>query len=553
MDTNLLYYGDNLQVLQDRIGDGTVDLVYIDPPFNSARDYFVIFKDRTGEDSQAQAEAFTDTWKWGSEDGESEATYRELVLKQPNQELRACVQALRTILGPSPMMAYLVAMAVRLIEIHRVLKSTGSFFLHCDPTASHYLKILLDSVFGPKQFRSEIIWKRSSAHNDAKQGRVELGRIHDVILCYSKSDKWKWNTVYTKYNKDYVTQFYKHVDANGRKYRLSDMTGPGGASKGNPYYEVMGVSRYWRFSKEAMNALIASGRVVQTKPGSVPQQKRYLDEMPGVPLQDIWDDISPIGPHAKERLGYPTQKPVELLKRIISMATDEGDVVLDAFCGCGTTVHAAHELGRRWVGIDITPVAVSVIKSRMEQTFDSLKVPVFGFPVDVEGARTLAADAPYEFQAWACALIGAYPRLKKGADGGIDGDLPFFDYKEQSQRAVVQVKGGKVSVNQIRDLVGTIAQEKAAIGFFICLDAPTKPMLTAATVAGFWDAGFEKIYPRIQILTIGDLLYERAYPRLPIQDKRSLLGFKAAKSERQTKQKAARFSTVNGQPELNLD
>ena len=240
------------------------------------------------------------------------------------------------------MMAYLVMMAPRLVELRRVLKPTGSLYLHCDPTASHYLKVLLDTVFGTANFRSEIIWKRTSAHSDTKQGRQQHGRIHDLLLFYTKSGGWTWNPIYVDYDPRYVEQFYKHVEPEtGRRYNLGDLTGPGGAAKGNPRYEVMGVTRYWRFTEEHMDDLIRQGRVVQTRPWSVPRQKRYKDEMPGVPVQDIWTDIGPIGAHARERLGYPTQKPMALLQRIVESSSNRGDVVLDPFCGCGTAVAAA--------------------------------------------------------------------------------------------------------------------------------------------------------------------------------------------------------------------
>ncbi len=569
MKTNLLYYGDNLQVLRTRIENESVDLVYIDPPFNSARNYFVIFKDRTGEASQAQAAAFTDTWTWGPE---SDLAYRELVTRQPNNDLRVCVVALQTMLHKSPMMAYLVAMALRFVEVHRVLKPTGSFYLHCDPTASHYLKILCDTIFEPVNFRNEISWRRSDAHNDAK---YQYGCISDRILFYAKSKITLFVPSYTAFPDKTLRMWYQHLELSDGTYRVmtkeenETQTIPQGSRRFNrdnmssPHprpnltYEYKGwkpPQNGWRHTIEVMRDLDEKGLIFYpANPEGRLMRKRFLDEQPGVIVGDMWGDISQIRSGDEEQLGYPTQKPLALLRRIIEVSSRPGDVVLDAFCGCGTTVHAAHELGRQWIGIDITPIAVSVIKTRMEQTFDGLKVPVEGFPVDLEGARTLFEADPYNFQAWACALIGSYPRLKKGADSGIDGDLPFFDYREKAQRGIVQVKGGKVGVGQIRDLAGTLTREKAAIGFFVCLESPTKPMTQEAATAGHWDAGFERFYPRIQILTVEDLLAERSYPRIPPQEKRSLLGFKASKSERPGQQKAARISKVNGQPELHLE
>jgi len=324
---NKLYFGDNLKILRDHVADASVDLIYLDPPFNSNANYNVLFKEKSGEESVAQITAFEDTWQWGRE---PEAVYREIVESGP-RKLADLMQALLAFLGRNDMMAYLVMMAIRLVELHRVLKPTGSIYLHCDPTASHYIKALLDAAFKPQNFRTEIVWKRSSAHSDTKQGRKQHGRVHDVIFFYTKSEfEWTWNPIYTAYDEDYVEEFYRYVEPEtGRRYRLGDLTGPGGAAKGNPRYKVMGVTRHWRFTKEKMERLIREGRVVQTSPGGVPAYKRYFDEMPGVPLQDVWTDIRPIGSRARERLGYPTQKPEALLERIVRSSSNEGDVVLD--------------------------------------------------------------------------------------------------------------------------------------------------------------------------------------------------------------------------------
>jgi DNA modification methylase len=531
--TNVLYYGDNLHVLRERIPNDSVDLIYLDPPFSSARDYFVIFKDRTGKASEAQSEAFGDTWVWGEE---AEAAYRELCVgsthHRVNPDLAVTIQAFRTFLRESPMMAYLVSMAIRLHEMKRVLKPNGSLYLHCDSTASHYLKVLLDTIFTPQWFRNEIIWKRTSAHNDTAQGTKRYGRNHDVILFYAGPGA-TWNPQYMPYDEEYVRSFYKHKDPDGRLYRLSDMTGPGGASKGNPYYEVMGVSRYWRFSRERMEQLISAGRVVQTKPGSVPQQKRYLDEMPGVAVQAVWDDIKPIGAQAAERLGYPTQKPLALLERIIRCSSNPGDVVMDTYCGCGTTVMAAHGLARQWVGIDITAVATCIIKARLEQTFGDLagKVEVIGLPMDLEGARTLFEADSHQFQIWACTLIGAYPNQKKGADKGIDGWMPIADMNDHPHRCVVQVKGGKPTLSQIRDFCHVVTREKAAIGFFVTLGDITPAMKTEAVAEGFWDAGRGQTYPKVQLLSVAELMTGLARPKMPTQEKRSILGYMANRQE----------------------
>jgi len=511
---NTLFYGDNLPILRDHIAAGSVDLVYLDPPFNSNRTYNVLFKQESGEGAESQIAAFEDTWHWNQA---AEFTYFQLIENAP-AHVAQMIGALHGFIGKNQMMAYLVMMAARLVELHRVLKPTGSLYLHCDPTASHYLKILLDTIFGPENFRNEIVWKRTSAHSDTKQGNVlHMGRIHDVILYYTRSSAAIRNELFKPYDESYTTQFYRHTDADGRRYRLGDITGPGGAAKGNPQYEFLGITRYWRYSRERMQQLYEEGRIIQTKPGAVPQYKRYLDEMPGVPLQDLWDDIPPIQPHAAERLGYPTQKPLALLERIIQASSNPGDVVLDPFCGCGTTIAAAQKLGRRWIGIDITHLSISLQKYRLKEMFgDDLGFQVIGEPEDAAGARQLARDDKYQFQWWALSLIRAKPlggeagskTGKKGADKGIDGIITFADDESgAARRVIVQVKSGHVGRPAVGELVGTVQREGAAIGVFVTLEEPTGPMMQEAASAGFYQS--EKmghVYPRIQILTIAQLL-----------------------------------------------
>ncbi len=502
---NLLYYGDNLDILKRYIKDETVDLVYLDPPFKSNQDYNVLFAEQNGTRSAAQIKAFEDTWRW---DEEAARTYQETVETGPEQVSKV-MQAFRTFLGENDMLAYLSMMSPRLNELRRVLKSKGSICLHCDPTSSHYLKLLMDAVFGPEHFRTEISWKRSSAHSDAKQGRRQHGRIHDIILFYTKSDDWTWNQIYSPYDEDYTDQFYRHVEVGTqRRYRLGDLTGPGGAAKGNPKYEVMGVTRYWRYTKEKMDELIRQGRVIQTNPGAVPQYKRYLDEMPGVPIQDMWTDIKPIGAQAAERLGYPTQKPEALLERIIGASSNEGDVVLDPFCGCGTAVAIAQKLNREWIGIDITHLAITLIRHRLKDAFgDKAQYQVVGEPVSLPDAEALAKQDPYQFQWWALGLVGARPvEQKKGADRGIDGRMYFHDEPKITRQIIFSVKAGALHANYVRDLRGVVEREKAAIGVLISLEQPTKPMRSEAASAGFYKAPWGNDYARLQLLTIADLL-----------------------------------------------
>lgn len=503
---NTLYYGDNLDVLRRYIADESVDLVYLDPPFKSNQDYNVLFAEQDGSRSAAQIKAFEDTWRW---DQAAAAAYQEIV--ERGGRVSQAMQAFRTFLGDSDMLAYLAMMAPRLIELRRVLKATGSIYLHCDPTASHYLKMLMDAIFGPVNFVNEIIWKRSSAHSDTKQGSKHFGRVSDTILFYSKTDGRTWNPLYSPYDPEYVDRDYRRADPDGRRYRISDLSGPGGAAKGNPYYEVMGVKRHWRYTKEKMEELIRQGRIVQTKPGAVPQYKRYLDEMPGVPVQNIWTDIPVINNRSKEKLDYPTQKPEALLERIIDASSNQGETVLDPFCRCGTAVAVAQRLERQWIGIDITHLAITLIRHRLFAAYaGKAEYDVIGEPVSLPDAKALADEDKFQFQWWALGLVGARPtEQKKGADKGIDGRLYFHDEAEggKTKQIILSVKGGGLKAPDVRDLRGVIEREKAEIGVLLSLEEPTRQMRTEAASAGFYDSpGWNKKYPRLQLLTVVELL-----------------------------------------------
>ena len=512
--TNTLYYGDNLTVLRDHIPTESVDLVYLDPPFNSNASYNVLFKERTGEESPAQIKAFTDTWEWTQE---TQYTYEHDIILNPATPaaVKEMITAFRQFIGTNAMMAYLVMMAPRLVELHRVLKPTGSIYLHCDPTASHYLKILMDTVFGVADYRNEITWKRTpTVKGNFGQGSKLWGQATDTLLFYSKANEYVFNQPFSSYSQEYIDKAYRHVEPEtGRNYRLVSMIGPGGAAKGNPQYEVMGVTKYWRYSRERMQELIDQGLVVQSKPGAVPHRKYYLDEGRGVPIQSLWDDIGNLQASAAERLGYPTQKPEALLERVIEASSNEGDVVLDPFCGCGTAVAAAEKLKRQWIGIDITHLAVALIKNRLKTAFNidaGKDYRVIGEPEDVGSSRALWEQDPYQFQYWAMSLLEAQPQAdqKKGADKGIDGLLHFIDGpKRTPHKVVVQVKGGHVSSPQVRDLKGTVEREKAAIGLFITLEEPTTPMQTEAVTAGHYHSEiWQRDYPKIQIRTVSQLL-----------------------------------------------
>jgi site-specific DNA-methyltransferase (adenine-specific) len=528
--TNTLFYGDNLPILREYIDDESVDLIYLDPPFNSNRNFSVIFKDEGGQEAPAQITAFEDTWHWGPA---AELTLHELAGPAPHMALM--LDSLRQFVGrTSPMMAYLVMMAARLIELHRVLKPTGSLYLHCDPTASHYLKVLLDAIFGPVSFRNEIIWKRTSAHSDAK---IKFPDVSDTILFYAKSKAAQFQPRYGEHNPEYIEKFYRFDDNDGRGlYRLDNMASPN--PRPNMMYEWMGFAapaKGWRYQRNTMQQLHDAGRIhYPRRPDGTmdttkrPALKRYLHEQEGSIITNVWGDITPLHSSAAERLGYPTQKPVALLERIISASSNPGDVVLDPFCGCGTTIAAAHKLGRRWIGIDITHLSVALLKYRLQDAFDleaKKDYRVIGEPQDLPAARQLAQDERYQFQYWALSLIKARPvgvpsspslaggkrgakEGKRGADKGIDGLITFFDDPTgRAQSALVQVKSGHVTSAHIRDLRGVLDREKAALGIFITLENSTRDMLAEAAATGLYHSpGWNRDYPKLQILTIADLL-----------------------------------------------
>ena len=519
---NALYYGDNLQVMREHLADQSVDLVYLDPPFNSNASYNVLFREKSGEDSPAQIRAFNDTWHWTQE---AERAFEQEILLNPNTPtaVKDMMAAFRQFLGRSDMLAYLVMMTPRLVELRRVLKPTGSLYLHCDPTAGHYLRLLLDSTFGKEHFRREIIWKRTSSHNDVRRN---YGATADNVLFYTKGDDYTFHTQYVPYSEEQAVRDYKFIDANGRRYSTSNLRSP--SPRPNLTYEYKGYQPHrngWTISLKRMEQLDAEGRLLfPENPSGRIRLKLYLDEMPGVPMENIWTDIPPIGSRARERLGYPTQKPQALLERIITASSNPGDVVLDPFCGCGTAVAAAEKLGRQWLGIDITHLAVALMKSRLQTSFNldpGTNYTVVGEPLDVGSARALWTQDPYQFQYWAVSLLEAQPQgeQRRGADRGIDGVIYFVDGPRRTpQRIIIQVKGGRVSSPQIRDLAGVVEREKAALGLFISLEAPTRDMLTEAAAGGFYHSDlWQRDFPKLQIRTIADLLAGRSFDLPPRQ------------------------------------
>jgi site-specific DNA-methyltransferase (adenine-specific) len=466
---NVLYYGDNLDILRKHIPEASVDLVYLDPPFQSGKDYNVIFESHAGEhgNERAQAEAFTDTWKWGHE---AEEQYEEI--KQSGGSVATTLAALRSILRESDLMAYLCMMAPRLIELRRVLKPTGSLYLHCDPTASHYLKVLLDAIFSPACFRNEIIWRYRRW--PAKANRFQ--RMHDVLLFYAASPN--------------------------QRPTFNALHG----------YEKLADSTLATFGRKKQRANFDSGH---RKPGveeddtEGPVMSDYwdLDDLEakgGVPMSDAWE-VGVIAPISKERTGYATQKPEKLLERVIRSSSNEGDVVLDPFCGCGTAIAVAEAWKRRWIGIDVTHVAINIIRERMA----GARFVVKGEPVGIEGARQLAADDPYQFQWWILGRVGARPvdlKKKKGADSGVDGEMFFSDAPTGPvKRVVISVKGGALQPAHVRELVGVVLREGAAMGALLTLNPPSHAMVVEATKAGFFESRLGR-HPKIQILTAEQVL-----------------------------------------------
>jgi len=499
---NLLYYGDNLDILRRYVADESVDLVYLDPPFNSNATYNVLFAELHGERAASQIKAFEDTWTW---DLTAEWSYKQTV--EEGGQVSKALQAFHTLLGPSNMLAYLAMMAPRLVELRRVLKPTGSIYLHCDPTASHYLKLLMDAVFSAQNFRDEICWQRSTAKGHAF---TRYPSAQDTLLYYSKGDKPTWHTQYLPHREEYIQSHYGNVEPEtGRHYMLDNCMNPN-PDRPNLTYEWNGLTRVWRWTKEKMQALHEEGRLVYTKSGT-PRYKRYLDEMPGTAATTVWTDIPPINSQAQERLGFQTQKPEALLERIVQASSNEGDVVLDPFCGCGTATVAAQKLNRHWIGIDITHLAITLIKTRLKDSFKleaGKDYEVIGEPVSVPDAGALAATDPYQFQWWALGLVGARPvEQKKGADKGIDGRLYFHDEAgAETKQIILSVKAGKTSSPHVRDLRGVVQREGAAIGVLITMQEPTSHMRQEAAEAGFYDSPWGGSYPRLQILTVGQLL-----------------------------------------------
>jgi site-specific DNA-methyltransferase (adenine-specific) len=536
--TKKLYYGDNLKVLREHIASESVDLVYLDPPFNSNATYNVLFKSPTGSKAEAQVEAFEDTWHWTT-DGSALAFHQ--VLTGENVAAAKVLRALHDFLGENDMMAYLAMMAVRLVELHRALKATGSLYLHCDPVASHYLKLILDAVFGIQAFRNEIVWKRTFAHGNVTR---RYGDVTDTIFFYSKGNKYLWNQVYTQLTSEEIDDKYPNKDPDGRRWQSVTLRNPGlRPNLHYPYTASNGITYQphpngWSCNIERMQKYDREGRLhFPSKSGGALRLKMYEDQSAGERVQNLWTDIPPIGAQAQERLGYPTQKPLALLERIIQASSNPGDLVLDPFCGCGTAVHAAEKLGRNWIGIDVTCLAINLVERRLTDAFPAVQFEVIGTPATLQDAEELARRDKHEFERWAVYAIGARPNKpkakQKGADKGIDGVLFFRPDARTIETCLVSVKAGdNVGVAMVRDLRGTMEREKAAIGVLVTAVLPTRAMETEAAAAGFFEyetsVGGKAKVPRLQIITLAEIFQGRR-PRIPLADAAST--FKTAARE----------------------
>ena len=510
---NYLYFADNLDVLKQLYQehpDGFIDLVYIDPPFNSKRNYNVLFEDVDMEDATAQKEAFADTW--------SNVSYLKTLyeIQEIDLNLYCLLESLDKTNISKSVVAYVTTMAIRIWYIRKVLKTTGSFYLHCDQTMGHHLKTVCDVIFGESCCRGEITWLRTFAHSDAKT----YGHVTDKLLYYSKSSKWTFNPQNQSYSEEYIKKRYKHTDEQGRRFLDRDLSATG-LSGGGYAYAWKGVMKTWRCPESTMRQYEEEGRLYYTKQGT-PRLKQYLDDMPGVPISDAWTDIPPINSQAKERLGYPTQKPEKLLERIIRTSSNEGDLVADFFCGCGTTIAVAQKLNRRWFGVDISHLAVKLIVNRLQATYDTKyedirrTFEIRGIPKDLASAKELAANAQkgrLKFQDWIIEfMLGGVSNPKKTADGGWDGHATFAMGKKR-ELVLIEVKSGSVNVKNLREFMHVVNAQRAAMGVFVCFEEHvTAPMEREAAQQGYYTPEIGTVgqyatqFPKIQILTVERIL-----------------------------------------------
>ena len=539
---NTLYYGDNLKVMRESIPDEAVDLVYLDPPFNSNATYNILFRDELGMIPPSQTQAFSDTWHWY----DAAEEYDDLRKNAP-EKIRRVIDGFYDFMGPCPMMAYLVMMTGRLLELKRILKKTGSIYLHCDHTASHYLKHLSDYIFGAENFRNEIVWKRTLGHHLATK-RFDV--MVDSIFFYTKSNDFIFNPQYHQLTNEEIEKKFPFIEEEtGRRFTHEKLEQASNEYSKKQTREIFGkvytTDLGWRWTQKTINERLRENpRCIILTGGDRPRYKRYSDEYQGRKIGNLWTDIQPLGSMARERMGYPTQKPLALLERIIKTSSNPGDLVLDPFCGCGTTIEAAEKLKRRWIGIDITHLAIEKITERLEKNFSlQCEFKIKGRPEDYPSAAALALQDKYEFQWWALSLVHGRPfggegEKKKGADRGIDGVYLFIDEKtKQSRSAIISVKAGKTGPVHIRELKGTVEREKAAMGILITLDPPTKEMLNEAAAAGYYEVeDYSKRYPKIQILSIKEYFEENQRANLPPFRSRAATILKKAITKKNKKQ-----------------
>lgn len=535
--TNRLYYGDNLDVLRTHIPDESVDLIYLDPPFNSNAGYNVLFKSASGAGADASIEAFDDTWTWG------EASQNALmdIASGTNRPLTVMMNAMHSAIGENPLMAYLAMMAVRLVELHRVLRPTGSLYLHCDPTASHYLKLVLDAVFGAENFRNEITWKRTFSHTPS----TKFGPVHDTIFFYRKEVGSVWNNPTAPHEPEYLQRFNRLDHERAESYQDISLTGPG-TTQGESGATWRGHNptekgRHWAIPRailaregiegigtlEILDRLADVDRIHWSSKGGLPRLKWFPSDLQGNSLGDVWSDIAPINSQSQERLGYPTQKPRALLERIIAASSNPGDVVLDPFCGCGTAVDAAQKLDRQWIGIDVTHIAIGMIEARMREGYPGIAFETIGVPKDLASAERLALDDPHQFQQWVCWQVGGFPREKKGGDKGVDGwfNYEWVDPDRSNVRGiktgVISVKAGdNVNPNMVRDLGRVMQRDGHQFGLFVMKGMPTKGMREEAASHGMIEMQFggdhsaSQRFPALQFVTLAEL-FQGLKPKLP--------------------------------------
>ena len=540
-ENRTLVRGDNLEEMR-QFPDDCIDLIATDPPFNSNRNYFVPYRDEHGQEPDTLIRAFTDTWTWGEA---AEEAYQHLLVAEGGQ-IEDTIQGLRQFLNETPMMAYLVMMAIRIVEMHRILKSTGNLYLHCDPSASHYLKIILDAIFGANNFRNEIVWQRTSSHNEGNR----FGRVHDIILFYSKNPKPLWNPVYTAHDPEYVDRFYRYEDERGC-YRVGDLTAAGVTQRGKSGQTWRGINpstvgNHWRAPRreawpegveppenyeslsvhEKLDVLDANGLIYWPPRGRVPGFKRYLSTSRGRRVTDVVTDINPLTGNSKERTGYPTQKPTELYKRFITASSNEGDLILDPFCGCGTTLVAAEELNRHWIGIDLTYLSIGAVRQQFERLFPQYResVTVEGTPENEEQSLRLARNNPHAFEDWCVTHVLEFrSNDRRGADGGIDGTFRFpigrVKGRQAYGKAVAQVKGGTYTLSHVRDFRTAMQNTNADLGVFVVTTPPTRGMQTEATRSGtYTHPRYDLSVPVLQIYEIQNH-FRGTPPRLPFGER----------------------------------